>query len=128
MNIAQRIASLRRKHKYTQQTVADHLGISRGAYANYEVGSREPDAETFAKLAELFNVTTDYLLGLDSSNEKEQSSEEQEFAEWLKENMGDDLFFYDFNKSPEEMKEQAIRAFRLAWELEKDRARNRKQK
>ena len=32
-------------------------------YANYEYGRREPDFETTKKLANLFNVSTDYLLG-----------------------------------------------------------------
>ena len=34
-------------------------------YANYEYGRREPDFETTKKLANLFNVSTDYLLGRD---------------------------------------------------------------
>ncbi|QHJ74707.1 transcriptional regulator [Lactobacillus phage JNU_P1] len=34
-------------------------------YANYEYGRREPDLETTTKLAKLFNVSTDYLLGRD---------------------------------------------------------------
>ncbi|GMA64717.1 helix-turn-helix transcriptional regulator [Alicyclobacillus fastidiosus] len=126
MDIAKRLANLRRKHRYTQQQIADYLGISRGAYANYEIGNREPDASTLAKLAQMLEVSTDWLL---TGKEPTSSpSEEQEFTEWLKENMGDDLFFYEFNKSPEEMKQEAIETFRAIWEIEKKKAERRKGK
>lgn len=36
-------------------------------YANYEYGIREPDFDTVIKLAKLYNVTTDYLLGFTST-------------------------------------------------------------
>lgn len=60
------LKELRRKHNYSQQQVADLLGISRQGYNNYELGNREPDQKTIVKLAEIFNVTTDYLLGKNS--------------------------------------------------------------
>lgn len=66
VTLAERLAQMRAKKKYTQQRVADHLGISRGAYANYEVGSREPDADTLSRLAELYEVSTDWLIKGDS--------------------------------------------------------------
>ncbi|HFK0595203.1 TPA: helix-turn-helix domain-containing protein, partial [Listeria monocytogenes] len=39
------------------------LGISRGAYSHIENGRNEPDMETIVKLANIFGVSTDYLLG-----------------------------------------------------------------
>mgnify|MGYP001304130398 CR=1 FL=1 len=63
MKFHERLADLRRKNKLTQRRVADYLGISRGAYANYETGAREPDAESLTKLADLFGITLDTLLG-----------------------------------------------------------------
>lgn len=47
----------------TQKEMAEIFGISRQAYANYEIGNREPDFETLNKIANYFNVSTDYLLG-----------------------------------------------------------------
>lgn len=47
----------------TQEEVADLLGVHRTTYNRYEKGLRAPDLETVTKLAELFEVTTDYLLG-----------------------------------------------------------------
>ena len=47
----------------TQKDVAEYLGVGQSTYKNYECGIREPNDDTTVKLAELFNVTTDYLLG-----------------------------------------------------------------
>lgn len=63
MRLHERLVNLRKTHGYTQQRVAEALGISRGAYANYEIGTREPDAETLSALAELYGVSVDYLVG-----------------------------------------------------------------
>ncbi|HIY57283.1 MAG TPA: helix-turn-helix transcriptional regulator [Candidatus Tetragenococcus pullicola] len=58
-----RIKELRKEKKYTQQEVADKLGITRPAYTAYETGKRKPDFDTLKVLASLFEVSTDYLLG-----------------------------------------------------------------
>lgn len=50
----------------TQKEVADILGIGQSTYKNYECGIREPNGDTIVQLADLFNVTTDYLLGRDT--------------------------------------------------------------
>ena len=48
---------------YTQQLMADKLGISRSTVGMYETGSREPDYNTLEAIADIFNVDIDYLLG-----------------------------------------------------------------
>ncbi len=47
----------------TQVEMAGRLGISRSTIGMYETGAREPDFETLEKIADFFNVDTDYLLG-----------------------------------------------------------------
>ncbi|EAF8900108.1 XRE family transcriptional regulator, partial [Listeria monocytogenes] len=47
----------------TQEDISKILGISRGAYSHIENGRNEPDMETIVKLADIFEVSTDYLLG-----------------------------------------------------------------
>ena len=54
---------LREKSRYSQTEIANFLKISRQAYNNYERAIRMPDLDTITRLAEFFNVTTDYLLG-----------------------------------------------------------------
>lgn len=53
----------RKKRNMTQQEVADYLHIARGSYAKYETGANTPTTENIVKLAELYHLSTDYLLG-----------------------------------------------------------------
>lgn len=48
--------------------ISSKLGVSQQTYYNYESGNREPSAETLRTLSILFDVSTDYLLGRDTSN------------------------------------------------------------
>ena len=57
------IKYLRKKHKLTQQDVARALGIARSTYTSYENNNRSPDYELLIKIADYFNVSTDFLLG-----------------------------------------------------------------
>ena len=57
-----RLRSLRMKYKYTQQNMADMLQISLNAYQKYEQAERSPSLDSLVKLADIFNVPTDFLL------------------------------------------------------------------
>lgn len=57
------LKTARKHNQMTQKQVSDTLKISPNTYKNYEQGLREPNGDTIVALAELFNVTTDYLLG-----------------------------------------------------------------
>lgn len=63
------LKKLRKIHEATQQTVADHLGITRSAYSNIENDNRDPDTKTLLKLADYYNVSVDYLLGRENKKE-----------------------------------------------------------
>lgn len=63
MNIGGRIAFLRDQRGLTQEELATRLGISRAALSHYEKNRREPDTETLTKVADLFQVSLDYLVG-----------------------------------------------------------------
>ena len=69
-----RLKELRIKYKYTQQEIADMLKISRGAYANIENERREPDFNTLTKLADFYNVSTDFILGRNNISETNEDS------------------------------------------------------
>ena len=61
----QRLKELRNKSGLTQQDVANTLGFTnQQRYNYYETGKREPDNDTLVQLANLFDVTTDFLLGV----------------------------------------------------------------
>lgn len=53
----------RKINKLTQREVANVLGITQPSYIRYENGKAEPSLENIVKLADLFDVSVDYLLG-----------------------------------------------------------------
>jgi len=63
MDYGERLKILRMRKKLSQQDVADRLNINRSTYARYELGQTQPDFETLEKLADFFDVSTDYILG-----------------------------------------------------------------
>ncbi|AMV11726.1 MULTISPECIES: helix-turn-helix domain-containing protein [Geobacillus] len=62
VDLGNRLQELRSKLNMRQEDVAKKIGVGRTTYAMYEQGKREPDYETLLKLADLFEVSTDYLL------------------------------------------------------------------
>ncbi|WLD28620.1 helix-turn-helix protein [Clostridioides difficile] len=61
-----RLKELRAEKNMTQEDVANKLNLTKSAYGYYEQGKTVPDAYMLSSLAEIFNVTTDYLLGMSS--------------------------------------------------------------
>ena len=66
--IGGKIAELRKEQGLNQKELAKKIGVSRSALSLYEIDRREPDLETVKKIASLFGVTTDYLLGAEEGN------------------------------------------------------------
>ncbi len=62
---ALRLITLRKKAKMTQADVADVLNLHRTTYTTYETDRARPDHACLLQLAELFHVTSDFLLGKD---------------------------------------------------------------
>lgn len=62
-NIGENIKNYRTKFNLTQQQLADSLSVSRPTVASYESGRTEPDIATMEKLAEIFEISVDELLG-----------------------------------------------------------------
>lgn len=59
-----RLKELRDRMHITQEDLATRLGISEIQIYRYEKGTAEPRADVVVKLAEFFNVTTDFLLNM----------------------------------------------------------------
>lgn len=59
-----RLTKLMKEHKITQTALAERLGVTRQAVANYCDGSSTPSWEGIAEIARFFNCSSDYLLGL----------------------------------------------------------------
>lgn len=75
MSFSNRLKSLRLRHNMTQQDVADSINVARTTITGYETKNRQPSHEKLNDLAELFNVSIDYLLDeRDDDDESESSS------------------------------------------------------
>ncbi len=65
LNYVKKIRELREGAKYTQEYVASYLGISQTMYARYERAANELPLRHFIKLCKLYNVSADYILGME---------------------------------------------------------------
>jgi len=64
-NFAERLKECRENRNLKQTQVADILGTTRATISGYENKVSQPSLETLSKLAILYQVSTDYLLGID---------------------------------------------------------------
>ena len=62
--IGQRLYQLRKDYEMTQQELADQLGLTKYTISSYETDKSDPSDEIKIQLAQIFNVSVDYLLGL----------------------------------------------------------------
>ena len=60
-----RIKELRLDKQLSQADLAKAMSVNQRTISNWEKAVRQPDFETLAMLAEFFQVSTDYLLGLE---------------------------------------------------------------
>ncbi len=63
------LKTLRLKENYTQAQLAQKLGITKSVISAYETGIRLPSYDILIHIAKIFNVSTDYLLGLENKRE-----------------------------------------------------------
>lgn len=64
MTVGYRVKKLREARHMMQSELAEEIGVSTSSIAKWERGDREICQEELIKLSKLFNVSTDYILGL----------------------------------------------------------------
>ncbi|EAC4425290.1 XRE family transcriptional regulator [Listeria monocytogenes] len=95
MEINQRIINLREKKNWSQRELADRIGINKAVMNRIEMGERDIRAHELEALANVFNVSTDYLLGRDDNSDllaahidddvtEEEMIEIEKFIKYLK--------------------------------------------
>ncbi|RKJ79438.1 XRE family transcriptional regulator [Butyricicoccus sp. 1XD8-22] len=62
MSIAERLQELRKRSGYSQEQVAEMLGLSRQAVSKWESGQGKPEIDNIVKLTEIYHVSADYIL------------------------------------------------------------------
>lgn len=60
-----KIRELRKERNLTMKKLGESIGVAESTISLYETGKRQPDNEMLKKIADFFNVSTDYLLGRD---------------------------------------------------------------
>jgi len=80
IEIANKLQKLRKANGYSQEELADKLGISRQAVSKWERAESSPDTDNLIILAKLYNVSLDELLSTDESiDELRQNNVEKEY-------------------------------------------------
>lgn len=68
MNFSEILKMLRENRSYTQQRLADALHVTKNSISHYERGISMPDLGTLCAIADIFDVSLDYLLGRSDFN------------------------------------------------------------
>lgn len=77
MILADRIVELRKKHGWSQEELAEMVDVTRQSVSKWESNQSVPDLDKILKLADIFEVSTDYLLrAADNDDERIHASEE----------------------------------------------------
>ena len=129
--IGNTIRELRKEKKMSQSALGKFIGGSQTTVTAWETGRAEPSSTFISKLADLFNVSTDYLLGRSDNKKKpyyELTDKEKKDialqAEKLMEGIesGENLNFYG-EPATEEQKERLLIAVQTAMEMNKRKAK-----
>ena len=75
LEMANRLAELRKQHGYSQEELAAKLGVSRQAVSKWECGESSPDTDNLIALAKLYQMSIDELLGNPVKTEKDKDAE-----------------------------------------------------
>ena len=67
--LGQNLKDMRIKNKYNQEDIAEQLGVTKQTISNWEKGKRTPDINHLIKLANIYQVTLDNLIGIDKRTE-----------------------------------------------------------
>lgn len=131
MTVGRRIAELRNSAQMSQFQLAKVLKIGTSTLGMYETDKREPSPKVLKRIADYFNVSTDYLLGRDNKNHYYEltDKEKQDIgvqAEKLMEGIesGNNLNFYG-EPATEEQKNRLLIAVKTAMEMNKKEAKRK---
>lgn len=107
--LGKRLRDAREKSGYKQIDAAKKLGISNGTLSGYERNYRDPDTEILHKMASLYGVSANWLLGMEENRHKEDQIHIDDLEEFLRDKRvkwGDEIL-------TEEEKQRAIEMLRI---------------
>ena len=95
MTLGDKLTKLRKENNYTQEQLADILGVSRQALSKWENNAAYPETDKLIRMSELFDCSLDYLLKDNMENDRSTQPKETEFS-----------FSYSFRKKSFEKKSE----------------------
>ncbi|EJQ15537.1 MULTISPECIES: helix-turn-helix domain-containing protein [Bacillus] len=101
------IRDLRKQKGITQKELAQLLQLSESTIGMYERNERQPDYNTLIRIADYFNVSTDFLLGRDFNVKENRNS--KELDQWLN----------DIKLAPSQKREELKRFWNFIMQEEK---------
>src|SRR5699024_5850097 len=102
--ISKKLKELREEKGYLQKLVTTKIGVRSNTLSGYENGTRSTDHEMILKLEDLYDVSTDYLLGRTSNNKTEDEIDEE-----LKEILSEMNVWYKNEPEDKELKLRMLR-------------------
>ena len=73
MTIGEKLSHLRKENNYTQEQLADLLGVSRQSISKWESNLAYPETEKIIRLSQIYHCSTDYLLNNDRETDEKQT-------------------------------------------------------
>ncbi|MCS1384793.1 MULTISPECIES: helix-turn-helix domain-containing protein [Lysinibacillus] len=109
----ERLKKLRKEKKLTQTELGSKINVTKVSISGYESGNRSPDTDTLQRLADFFEVSTDYLLGrTDNPVLTPQEKDEAAFQAFINDpELG--VWYKELPQSGEE----ELRKLRTIWEM-----------
>ena len=100
--LSDKIYQLRRRFGWSQEELAEKLGVSRQSVSKWESGASQPDVERILQISALFQVSTDYLLkdGLDELGREPRRPDPDDFTKPFWESAGGAAVQYEMNGLP----------------------------
>ena len=77
IRLAENIRALRRQHRFTQEQLAESLGVTPGTVYKWEAGLSQPELAIIVELADLFDTSVDVLLGYEVKDNRRQTTAER---------------------------------------------------
>ena len=73
MSFPEKLRSIRKELKYSVKEISEHTGIPYRSLQSYEMGTRKPSIEVLVKLSDFFQVSSDYLLDIETEKPEEKN-------------------------------------------------------
>jgi len=118
--LGERLKKLRKEKRITQEELGKKVNVTKVSISGYENGNRNPDTETLQKLADFFDVTTDYLLGR-TDKPNSVNKDEDEFQKFI-----NDPELERWHRELPQNDEEDLRRLRKMWDLMQESKKNKK--